>query len=96
MKEIEIHRLMLSFGALPLLEIIKELEVVEKYEECHILKSAVDSFMKKYNLDFLAEKRIKTVEEYSEYYENLKKGCGEIAKQNIEYYIKECKEKLKL
>ena len=96
MKETDIHRLMLAYGALPLMEIIKELEAVEKYEECHMLKSAVDSFMNKYDLSFLAEKRLKTVEEYTQYYENLKKGCGKIAKSNIEYYIAECKEKLKL
>lgn len=96
MREADIHKLILSFGVLPILEIVRELEVIEKYEECHTLKSAADSFLEKYNLDFLREKRIKTVEEYSQYYENLKKGCGEIAKQNIEYYIKECKEKLNI
>lgn len=94
MIEKDIHKLLLSYGMLPMLSVLKELEVKEDYSSCVIIRDAIDSFKSRFSFVFSPEKE--TEEEYLAYYENIKTGCSEIAKSNMQYYIKEIKEKLKL
>jgi hypothetical protein len=96
MIENDIHKLLLSYGMLPMLSVLKELEVKEDYSNCVIIRDAVNSFKSRFSFVFSPEKEIQTEEEYLAYYENIKTGCSKIAKSNMQYYISDIKEKLKL
>lgn len=96
MKESDIHKLLLSYGMLPVLTVLKELEAKEDYEGCISLRDAISSFKNRFYFAFSAEKRIETEEEFYNYYEKYSSQCSEIIKSNLEYYIREVKEKLEL
>lgn len=96
MKENDIHKLLLSYGMLAMLTVLKELEVNEEYGKCIPIRDAINSFKNRFYFVFSAEKQLETEEDYINYYEDIKKGCGKIAKSNLEYYVEDIKEKLEL
>lgn len=96
MLENDIHKLLLAYGLLPMNKVLSGLEAKERYEECFEIKSAIDTFKSRFRLALYGDKDIETEEEYYEYYKQYSDKCGEIIKSNMEYYIKEIKEKLSL
>jgi len=96
MLENDIHKLLLSFGMLPMITILRELEDKEDYDKCISLRDAINSYRAKYYFAFSADKKIETEEDYEDYWNQFGKEYGRIAKGNMSYYIKEIKEKLEL
>jgi len=96
MKENDIHKLLLSYGMLPVLKVLWELEEKEDYDNCIFIRDGINSFKSRFALVFSGDKEIETEEEYYKYYLQYSDKCGEIIKSNLEYYIKEIKEKLLL
>jgi len=94
MKENEIHKLLLSYGLLAMLTVLKELENNEDYDKCISIRDAVNSFKSRYSFVFSREKGLETEEDYINYFEDLKKGCGKIAKNNLQYYVEDILDKI--
>lgn len=96
MTEIMIHKLLLSYGLLPMMTVLEELVENEDYEKCMLIRDGIASFKEKYSYVLSAEKAITSEQDYIEYYEDLKRGYSKIAKHNMQYYIKDIKLKLEL
>lgn len=96
MKELDIHKLLLSYGMLPVLSVLKELEAKEDYDKCISLRDGINSFKERFYFAFSDEKKIESEEEFYAYYENYSSKCSDIIKSNLEYYIREIKEKLEI
>lgn len=96
MRELEIHKLLLSYGILPMITVLKELEDKEDYDKCISLRDAIHTYRTKYYFAFSADKKIETEEDYEDYWNQFGKEYGRIAKSNMKYYIKEIKEKLEI
>lgn len=99
MTERDIHKCILSYGVLAMTAVINTLERFERYEECNVLKLALQSFFAQFpNLGYTqVTKYTKQLED--EYYKNLgeltKTDCS-ITRENLYYYIEEIFLKLDL
>lgn len=100
MTENDIHKCILSYGLMAFTKLLNELELQERFEECAVLFSALNSFLAKYPFIFENDSFTKwSKEREDKYYEHLMeitKTDGTVAKSNMEFYIKDIKQRLKL
>lgn len=99
MIETEIHKCILSYGMIPMSKIIYELELEERYEECAVIFNAFNSFLAQYPAIINESWRKYSQQVEDEWIENIKKVTntdGSIARDNLKYYLKDIKERLKL
>jgi len=96
MEEVEIHRCLISHGFYPMTLVLKELESVNRFEDCSYIYKAMISFKEKYNLfDYAVPTRWS--EEFEKFYFNYFSAANkELVESNLQYYIKDIKERLRL
>jgi len=98
MTELKVHQCLISYGNLAMLLVLKELEENEEYEKCAIIKNGIDSWNKKHFSYLVLDTRYSTEVE-KDYYKQFRKitnSEGNIAKENMQYYIREVKQKLEI
>ena len=99
MLENEIHKCLIYFGFFPMTLIIKELEYQEKFEECCQILNAMNTYRKRFTIvedDIPTQWSEKFEKEYYSYFKKLDDNGELLAKGNMNYYLKEIKQKLKL
>jgi len=95
--ENDIHKCLLSYGIYPMTLILKELETENRFEACAFILKAVLSYRAKY-VNIIDDIPTQWSEDFEkEYYDYFKSDeHREIAKSNLEYYIKDIKKRLGL
>lgn len=94
MTENDLHKCLLAHGFYPMVLVLRELEKQERFEECTIILDAMNSYKERYNVEYDTFYSKKLEEEYFSYYKEYR--FLELAKSNVEYYIKDIKNRLKL
>ena len=99
MIELDVHKCLISYGFFPFTLILKELEQDNKFEECSIILNAMKSYRERFKIveDTIPTQWSKKFEEeYYSYFKNLDANGELIAKENVKYYCKDIKQRLKL
>ena len=99
MTEKSIHQSIISYGVLTVTLVINALEEDERYEECAQIKSGLESFNKRFyylNYPLVTQYSAELEKEYYDAMGELTKTDCKIAKENMDYYIREVFKKLEL
>ena len=94
MTENDVHKCLISNGFYPMVLVLKELEKQERFEECKFILDAMNSYKERFNVEHDTFHSKKLEEEYFSYYKEY--HFLELAKNNVNYYIKDIKNRLKL
>jgi methenyltetrahydromethanopterin cyclohydrolase len=97
MTENDVHKCLMSYGVFPMTTILKELEEQNRFEECHIIHSSILSYINRYPsiVGHIKTQWSKDFEkEYYAYFKN--EEYKQIAKENLEWYLKDIKKRLQL
>lgn len=95
----DVQKCLVSYGFFPMTKVLIELESKNRFEDCALILEAMQEYRLKFHIveDDIPTQYSKEFEK--EYFSYFKKSDGEgelIAKSNLEYYIKDIKERLKL
>lgn len=94
MKENDVHKCLLSYGFYPMTLVLKELEGREEFEKCKNILDAMNSYKERFNVQYDTYCSDNLKKEYFSYFQE--KNIKELAKSNVDYYIKDIKNRLKL
>ena len=99
MTELDVHKCLISYGFFPFTLILKDLEKDSRFEECSTILNAMNSYRQRFKI---VEETIPTQwskefeDEYYSYFTKLDENLQLIAKSNIQWYLKDIKQRLKL
>ena len=99
MTENDIHKCLLSYGIYPMTLILKELEEENRFETCAFILKAVLSYRVKYPIiedDIPTQWSEDFEKEYYSYFKALSPEGNLLARENMEYYLKDIKKRLQL
>lgn len=96
MKERDVYRCLLSYGFYPMTLVLKDLEKEDRFEECNFILEAMNSYKEKIKLDDIVEISTKWSEDYKKEYYTYFGWEIELIENNLNYYIKDIKNRLKL
>lgn len=97
--ENDVQKCLLSYGFFSMTKILKELEEEDRFEECQAILDAMINFKERF---IVFKDRLplqwseKMEQEYYKYFSNLTDEGELVAKQNLEWYLKDIKKRLKL
>jgi len=83
-----------KYGFLPLLFLLSEYEIQEKYTECNTILKILCEHSEKYNLNFSYKFNNNSIEDYKQQFWKLGLS-GEIATKNLLSYVDDIKKELK-
>ncbi len=84
---------LISYGYISLLCLIKKNEEQENFKECKIILDVIKEHSKKYNVEIPTKFNEKSIDEYQTEFWRLGYS-GDIAVENLPYYINEIESKL--
>lgn len=99
MTENDIHKCLISYGFFPMTIILKELEDKEDYETCALILKSMNVYRERFKLvtDDIPTQWSKEFEkEYYNYFKKINSEGELLAKNNMEYYLKDIKERLNI
>jgi hypothetical protein len=97
--ENEIHKVIISYGFYPMTLVLKDLEEREMFEECALILNAMKSYRDKFKIvtDEIPTKwTLEFEKEYFSYFKKVDESGKLIAKENLNYYLKDIYKRLEL
>lgn len=99
MTELDIHKCLISYGFFPMTLILKKLEEAERYEDCDIIINAMISYRERFKLvtdDIPTKWSVEFEKDYYSYFKKADSNGLLLAKQNIDFYIKDIEKRLSI
>lgn len=99
MKELDVHKCLISHGFFPMTKVLKKLEKDERYEDCDIILKSMLSYREKFHLveDHIPTKWSQDFEDlYFSYFEKVDETGKLTAKGNLKFYVDDIKKRLQL
>lgn len=99
MQETDVHKCLISYGFYPMTLIIKSLEEDNRFEECAIILDAMLSYRKRFSIveDEIPTRWSKDFEkEYLSLFKTVSESGRLLIEDNLEYYLKDIRQRLKL
>ena len=99
MTELDVHKCLFSYGTYPMTIILHHLEVEDRFEDCKLILESMNSYRARFKhvTEELPTKWSKEFEkEYFSYFKKMNEEGQLIARENLEYYVRDIKQRLKL